>query len=76
MFLRSFFPTFVFKDFSIFSPGGHFVYRSESILVILVGSHLGNIEEKFDSHWPRVKEKRESPKEHSYEVLNKIGLGV
>ena len=32
----------MFKDFSIFSSGGHLVYRSETILVILVGSHLGN----------------------------------
>ena len=47
----------MFKVFSIFSPGGHFVYQSESILAIWVGSHLGNIAEKFDSHWPRVKEK-------------------
>ena len=42
----------MFKDFSIFSSGGHFVYRSRTILVILVGSHLGNIPMKFESHWP------------------------
>ena len=42
-----------FKDFSIFSSGGHLVYRSETILAILVGSHLGNIPMKFES---RVKE--------------------
>ena len=40
-----------FKDFSIFSSGGHFVYRSKMILAILVGSYLGNIPEKFESHW-------------------------
>ena len=39
------------KDFSIFSSGGQFVYRSETILAILVGSHLGNIPMKFESHW-------------------------
>ena len=39
------------KDFSIFSSGGHFVYRSGTILVILVGSRLGNIPVKFESHW-------------------------
>ena len=42
-----------FKDFSIFSSGGHLVYRSGTILAILVGSHLGNIPMKFDSHWPK-----------------------
>ena len=41
-----------FKDFSIFSSGGQLVYRSGSILAILVGSHLGNIPFKFESHWP------------------------
>ena len=40
-----------FKDFSIFSSGGHLVYQSETILAILVGSHLGNIPMKFESHW-------------------------
>ena len=40
-----------FKDFSIFSSGGHLVYRSGTILAILVGSHLGNIPMKFESHW-------------------------
>ena len=44
----------MFKDFSIFSPGGHLVYRSKTILAILVGSHLGNIPMKFKSHWPMV----------------------
>ena len=43
----------MFKDFSIFSSGGHLVYRSKKILAILVGSHLGNIPMKFKSHWPK-----------------------
>ena len=42
-----------FKDFSIFSSGGHLVYRSGTILAILVGSHLGYIPMKFESHWPK-----------------------
>ena len=42
-----------FKDFSIFNSGGHLVYRSGTILAILVGSHLGNIPMKFESHWPK-----------------------
>ena len=42
-----------FKDFSIFSSGGHLVYQSRTILAILVGSHLGNIPMKFESHWPK-----------------------
>ena len=33
----------VLKDYSIFSSGGHFVYRSEMILAILVRSQLGII---------------------------------
>ena len=33
--------------------GGHLVYRSGTILAILVGSHLGNIPMKFESHWPK-----------------------
>ena len=41
------------KDFSIFSLGGHLVYRSGTILAILVGSHLGKIPMKFESHWPK-----------------------
>ena len=44
----------MFKDFSIFSSGGHLVYRSKTILAILVGSHLGNIPMKFESHWPKA----------------------
>ena len=43
----------MFKDFSISTYGGHLVYRSETILAILVGSHLGNIPVKFESHWPK-----------------------
>ena len=42
-----------FKDFSIFSSGGHLVYRGGKILAILVWSHLGNIPMKFESHWPK-----------------------
>ena len=42
-----------FKDFSIFSSGGHLVYRSGAILAILVGSHLGNNPMKFKLHWPK-----------------------
>ena len=30
----------MFKDFSIFSSGGHLVNRRGTILAILVGSHL------------------------------------
>ena len=41
-----------FKDFSIFSSGGHLVYQSGTILAILVESHLDNIPMKFESHWP------------------------
>ena len=40
----------MFKDFSIFSSGGHFVYWSEMISAISVESHLGNIPVKFESH--------------------------
>ena len=43
----------MFEDFSIFSSGGHLVYRSGTILAIRVRSHLGNIPMKFDSHWPK-----------------------
>ena len=39
----------MFKDFSNFSSGGHFVYWSKEILAILLGSHLGNIPVKFES---------------------------
>ena len=41
----------MFKDFSIFSSGSHLVYRSGTILAILVGSYLGNIPMKFQSNW-------------------------
>ena len=40
-----------FKIFSTFSSGSHFVYQSRKILATLVGSHLGNIPVKFESHW-------------------------
>ena len=43
----------MFKDFSIFRSGGHLVYRSRTILAILVRSHLCNIPMKFESHWPK-----------------------
>ena len=43
----------MFKDFSIFSSGGHLIYRGGTILAILVGSHLGNNPMKFKSHWPK-----------------------
>ena len=38
-----------FKDFLFLTSGGHLVYRSGTILV---GSHLGNIPMKFESHGP------------------------
>ena len=41
----------MFKDFSFFSFGGHLFYWSATILASLVGSHLGNIPVKFESHW-------------------------
>ena len=40
----------MFKDFSIFSSGGHLVYRRGMILAILVGSHIPM---KFESDWPK-----------------------
>ena len=43
----------MFKDFSIFSSGGHFVYWNETILALLVRSHLGNIPMKFELHRPK-----------------------
>ena len=39
--------------FFTFSSGGHLAYQSETILAILVRSHLGNIPVKFESHWPK-----------------------
>ena len=46
----------MFKEFSISTYGGHLVYRSGTILAILVGSHLGNIPVKFDHIGPRDQE--------------------
>ena len=43
----------MFKDFSISSYGGHFVYWSGTILAILVGSHLCNIPMNFELYWPK-----------------------
>ena len=43
----------MFKYSSIFSSGGHLVYRSGTVLAILLGSHLGNIPMTFESHWPK-----------------------
>ena len=43
----------MFKDFSIFSSGGHLVYRSRTILGILEGNYLGNIPMRFELHWPK-----------------------
>ena len=43
----------MFNFFSIFSSGRHLVYPSETILAIFVGSYLGNIPMKFESHWPK-----------------------
>ena len=39
--------------FSIFSSGSNLVYQNGTILSILVGGHLGNISEKFESHWSK-----------------------
>ena len=36
--------------------GGNLIYRSVTILAILVGSHPGNIPVKFESHWPKKEE--------------------
>ena len=43
----------MFKDFSFLSSGGHLDYQSETIVAIFIGSHLGNIPMKFESHWPK-----------------------
>ena len=43
----------MFKFFSIFSSGSRLVYPSKMILALLVGSHLGNIPMKYESHWPK-----------------------
>ena len=37
----------MFKGFSIFSSGGHFVRRSGTTLATLVEGHLSNIPMKF-----------------------------
>ena len=37
-----------YSQFSIFSYGGHFVHRSETILAILVEGHLNNTPMKFE----------------------------
>ena len=37
----------LFKGFSIFSSGGHFVQQSSTILAILVKGHLRNISVKL-----------------------------
>ena len=42
----------MFKDFSFSSMGGHLFYPSRIFSAILVGSYLGNIPMKFESHWP------------------------
>ena len=42
-----------FKGFPDFSSGDHLVYRSETVLNILLGSHLGNISLKSESNWPK-----------------------
>ena len=39
--------------FLFFSSGGHLVYRSGTVLAILLGSHRGNITMKLESHWPK-----------------------
>ena len=36
-----------YPRFSIFSSGGHFVHRSETVFAILVEGHLRNIPMKF-----------------------------
>ena len=36
-----------YPRFSIFSSGGHFVHRNETVLAILVEDHLSNISMKF-----------------------------
>ena len=39
--------------FLFLTSGGHLVYRSGTLLAILLGSHRGNIPMKFKSHWPK-----------------------
>ena len=52
VYVRSFVQELAFKDFSIFSSCGHLVYRSGTILAILVGNQLSIIPVKFELHWP------------------------
>ena len=42
-----------FKDFSIFSSGDQLVYQSGEVIAILIGSHVGVIPVKLESHWPK-----------------------
>ena len=42
-----------FQGFSIFSPGGHLVFRDETILNVLFGSQLGRILMKPELNWPK-----------------------
>ena len=48
--------------FYVFSSIGHLVYRSRTILAILVGSHLRNIPVNFELHWPKGIEKIFKPR--------------
>ena len=43
----------MFKYFFISTYCGHLVYRSGTVLAILVKSHLGNIPMKFESQWSK-----------------------
>ena len=43
----------MFKYFSIFSSGGHLIYRSGTIFSFLAREHLDNIPMKFESHLPK-----------------------
>ena len=42
----------LFKDFSIYSSGGHLVYRSGTILAIFNEGHPRIITVKFGLNWP------------------------
>ena len=44
------------KIFLFFSSGGLLVYRSGTVLAILIGSYLGNIPVKFELYCPMVQE--------------------
>ena len=37
-----------YLHFSVFSSGGHFVHRSETVLAILVEGHFRNVSMKFE----------------------------